>query len=146
MTRRTKNLLTAKLKRALITCFEKCKKHNELRPKQLSTVSFHNPAFFDTCKYTKNKSWRRCRMYFQGRMQCGWIFDFETDYIVCFKIKDPPTVHSTSKIQPTTSPTLVFSVSASVRKKCGYERKLTFVLVVVHPVFLFSFYYFTQKV
>jgi hypothetical protein len=44
--------------------------------------------------------------------------------IICFKIKNPPTVHSTSKIQPTTSPTFVFSVSASVRKKWGYERKL----------------------
>jgi hypothetical protein len=33
-------------------------------------------------------------------------------------------VHSTSKIQPTTSPTFVFSVSASVRKKWGYEIKL----------------------
>jgi hypothetical protein len=44
--------------------------------------------------------------------------------IICFKIKNPPTVHSTSKIHPTTSPTFVFSVSASVRKKWGYERKL----------------------
>jgi hypothetical protein len=44
--------------------------------------------------------------------------------IICFKIKNPPTVHSTSKIQPTTSPTFVFSVSASVRKNWGYERKL----------------------
>jgi hypothetical protein len=33
-------------------------------------------------------------------------------------------VHSTSKIHPTTSPTFVFSVSVSVRKKWGYERKL----------------------
>jgi hypothetical protein len=56
--------------------------------------------------------------------------------IICFKIKNPPTLHSTSKIQPTTSPTFVFSVSASVRKKRGYERKLlTVVLVVVHGVF-----------
>jgi hypothetical protein len=45
-------------------------------------------------------------------------------FIICFKIKNPPTVHCTSKIQPTTSPTFVFSVSASVRKKWGYERKL----------------------
>jgi hypothetical protein len=39
------------------------------------------------------------------------------------------------------SPTFVFSVSASVRKKCGYERKLleTFVLVVVHRVFYSHF-------
>jgi hypothetical protein len=44
--------------------------------------------------------------------------------IICFKIKNPPTLHSTSKIQPTTSPTFVFSVFASVRKKWGYERKL----------------------
>jgi hypothetical protein len=33
-------------------------------------------------------------------------------------------VHSTSTIHPTTSPTFVFSVSVSVRKKWGYERKL----------------------
>jgi hypothetical protein len=44
--------------------------------------------------------------------------------IICFKIKNPPTLHSTLKIQPTTSPIFVFSVSASVRKKWGYERKL----------------------
>jgi hypothetical protein len=56
--------------------------------------------------------------------------------IICFKIKNPPTLLSTSKIQPTTSPTFVFSVSASVRKKWGYERKLlTVVLGVVHGVF-----------
>jgi hypothetical protein len=66
--------------------------------------------------------------------------------IICFKIKNPPTLHSTSKIQPTTSPTFVFSVFASVRKKWGYERKLlTVILVVIHRVFLFSFYYITQK-
>jgi hypothetical protein len=39
--------------------------------------------------------------------------------IISFKIKNPLT----SKIQPTTSPTFVFSVSASVRKKWGYEKK-----------------------
>jgi hypothetical protein len=33
-------------------------------------------------------------------------------------------MHSTLKIQPTTAPTFVFSVSASVRKKWGYKRKL----------------------
>jgi hypothetical protein len=57
-------------------------------------------------------------------------------YIICFKIKNPPTLHSTSKIQPTTSPTFVFSVFESVRKTWGYEIKLlTVVLVVVHRVF-----------
>jgi hypothetical protein len=67
-------------------------------------------------------------------------------HIICFKIKNPPTLHSTSKIQPTTSPTFVFSVSANVRKKCGYEKKmLTVVLIVIHRVFC-SFYYCTQKV
>jgi hypothetical protein len=41
----------------------------------------------------------------------------------------------------------VFSASANVRKKWGYERKLlTDVLIVIHRVFLFSFHYFTQKV
>jgi hypothetical protein len=46
------------------------------------TIFFGNPPFSDTCRHTKNKSWRRCRLYFQGRMQCWWIFDFETDYNV----------------------------------------------------------------
>jgi hypothetical protein len=67
--------------------------------------------------------------------------------IICFKIKNPPTVHSTSKIQPTTSPTFVFSASASVRKKWGYERRLlNSRFVRSSSCFLFSFYYFTQKV
>jgi hypothetical protein len=43
---KNEEFLTAKLKRALITCFEEFKKHNELGPKQLSTVSFHNPVYF----------------------------------------------------------------------------------------------------
>jgi hypothetical protein len=43
--------------------------------------SFITPLFSDTCKHNKKKSWRRCRLYFRGRMQCWWIFDFETDYI-----------------------------------------------------------------
>jgi hypothetical protein len=63
------------------------KKHDELRPKQLSTVFFHNPTFFlilaNKLKKKKLKqNWRRCRLYFRGRMQCWWIFDFETDYSV----------------------------------------------------------------
>jgi hypothetical protein len=45
--------------------------------------------------------------------------------IICFKIKNLPTLHSTSK-----------SVFESVRKTWGYERKLlTVILVVVHGVF-----------
>jgi hypothetical protein len=56
--------------------------------------------------------------------------------IIGFKIKNPPTLHPTSKIQPTTSPNFVFSVFESVRKTWGYEIKLlTVVLVVVHRVF-----------
>jgi hypothetical protein len=67
--------------------------------------------------------------------------------IICFKIKNPPTVHSTSKIHLTTSPTFVFSVSASVRKKWGYERKLLDSRFGrSSSCFLLSFYYFTQKV
>jgi hypothetical protein len=58
------------------------KKHHKLRPKRLSIVFFHNPTFCDNCKRIKNKSWRRCQLYFRGRMQCWWIFDFETDYKV----------------------------------------------------------------
>jgi hypothetical protein len=68
-------------------------------------------------------------------------------FIICFKIKNPPTLHSTLKIQPTTSPTFVFSVSASVRKRWGYERKLLDSRFGrSSSCFLFSFYYFTQKV
>jgi hypothetical protein len=53
------------------------------------------------------------------------IFEIDNKLpIICFKIKNPPTLYSTLKIQPTTSPIFVFSVSASARKKWGYERKL----------------------
>jgi hypothetical protein len=45
-----------------------------------TTVFFHNPTFCWHLQHTKNKSWRRCRLYFPGRMHCWWIFDFETDY------------------------------------------------------------------
>jgi hypothetical protein len=56
--------------------------------------------------------------------------------IICFKIKNQPTLHSTSKIQPTMSPTFVFSVFGSVKKMWGYEiNLLTVVLVVVHRVY-----------
>jgi hypothetical protein len=44
--------------------------------------SFITPLFSDTCKHIKNKSWRRCRLYFRCRIQCWRIFDFETDYWV----------------------------------------------------------------
>jgi hypothetical protein len=49
-------------------------------------------------------------------------------------------VHSTSKIHPTTSPTFVFSVSASAEKN-GVMREncWTVVLVVVHRVFYSHF-------
>jgi hypothetical protein len=65
------------------------------------------------------------------------IFEIDNKLpIICFKIKNPPTLYSTSKIQPTTSPTIVFSVFESVRKTWGYEIKLlTVVLVVVHRIF-----------
>jgi hypothetical protein len=44
--------------------------------------SFITSFFFLTFvnKHTENKSWRRCRLCFRGRMQCWWIFGFETDY------------------------------------------------------------------
>jgi hypothetical protein len=51
------------------------------------TVFFHNPTFFDICRHTKNKSWRRCRLYFRGRMHCWWIFNFETDYTILLRLK-----------------------------------------------------------
>jgi hypothetical protein len=50
------------------------------------TVFFVTPLFSDTCRHTKNKNWRRCRLYFRGRMQCWWIFDFETDYMCVLHI------------------------------------------------------------
>jgi hypothetical protein len=61
-------------------------------------------------------------------------------YIICFKIKNPPTVHSTSKTQPTTSPTFVFS-GLQVSEKSGVmkENWWTVVLVVVHRVFYSHF-------
>jgi hypothetical protein len=66
--------------------------------------------------------------------------------IICFKIKNPPTLHSTSKIQPTTSPAFVFSVFASVRKKWGYERKLLRVVSgIVHSVFFIPILLFHSK-
>jgi hypothetical protein len=52
--------------------------------------SLITPLFSDTCRHTKNKSRRRCRLYFRGRMHCWWIFDFETDYILLYDIN---TVH-----------------------------------------------------
>jgi hypothetical protein len=67
MARKTRNLLTAKLKRALITCFEEFKKHDELQPKQLSTVSSFR--FFLILANTLKVACKR-----------WWIFDFETDY------------------------------------------------------------------
>jgi hypothetical protein len=69
--------------------------------------------------------------------------------IICCNTKNPPTLHSSSKIQPTTSPTFVFSVSACLRKKWGYERKLLIVGLgrsSSSSCFLFSFYYFYSKV
>jgi hypothetical protein len=42
--------------------------------------SFITPLFSVACRHTKNKSWQRCRLFFRGRMQCWWVFDFETDY------------------------------------------------------------------
>jgi hypothetical protein len=42
--------------------------------------SFITPLFSDTCKRTKSKNWRRCRLYFRDKMQCWWIFYSETDY------------------------------------------------------------------
>jgi hypothetical protein len=39
--------------------------------------SFVTLLISDTCKHTKNKSWRRSRLYFRGRMQYWRIFDFK---------------------------------------------------------------------
>jgi hypothetical protein len=54
---------------------------------------------------------------------------------------------SASKIHPTTSPTFVLvCLQVSEKSEVMRENCWTVVLVVVHRVFLFSFYYFTQKV
>jgi cell shape-determining protein MreD len=54
---------------------------------------------------------------------------------------------STSKIHPTTSATFVLvCLQVSEKSEVMRENCWTVVLVVVHRVFLFSFYYFTQKV
>jgi hypothetical protein len=45
--------------------------------------SFITPLFSYTCKHTKSKSWRRCRLYFRDKMQCWWISDSETDWYTC---------------------------------------------------------------
>jgi hypothetical protein len=65
------------------------------------------------------------------------------DYIICFKIKNPLTLHSTSKIQPTTSPTFVFNVSPRVGKSgvmkennCWQSFWSEFIVF-----YLFSFYF-----
>jgi hypothetical protein len=62
---------------------------------------FLTPRFSDTFKHTKNKSWRRCRLYFRGRMQCWWIFDFETNYSPFFNQRTT-TPQFTPKIELTT--------------------------------------------
>jgi hypothetical protein len=90
------------------------------------------PCLIDYAHVTKvpKKLINRCEL-------CNVI---QHDDIICFKIKNPPTVHSTSKIQPTTSPTFVLSVPASVRKSgVMKENCWTVVLVVVHRVFYSHF-------
>jgi hypothetical protein len=60
--------------------------------------------------------------------------------IICFKIKNPPTVHSTWKIQQTTSPTFVFSVlQVSEKSRVTKENCCTVVLLVIHRVFYSHF-------
>jgi hypothetical protein len=57
------------------------KKHDELRPKHLSTVSFHNHIFFWHLQTLKTKVDDVVGCIFEVvRMQCWWIFDFEIDY------------------------------------------------------------------
>jgi hypothetical protein len=66
--------------------------------------------------------------------------------IICFKIKNPPTVHSTWKIQPTTSPTFVFSVlQVSAKSRVMKENCCTVVLVVVLSVFYYHFIILLKK-
>jgi hypothetical protein len=72
-----------------------------------------------TCKKTKSEN------QVKGKVEA------KTITIICFKIKNPPTLHSTSKIQPTTSRTFVFSAFGSVRKTWGYEIKLLTVVLVL---------------
>jgi hypothetical protein len=56
---------------------------------------FITPRFSDPFKHIKTKSWRRCRLYFRGRMPCWWIFDFETNYMYS---RDTFLNHSSNKL------------------------------------------------
>jgi hypothetical protein len=111
------------------------------------TVSHVCKIFWHNIKLAlENQHLPRCHLFWIILYAYSkYIFIWRPD-IICFKIKNPPTLHSTSKIQPTTSPTFVFGVFASVGKKWGYEGGLlTVVLGRGSSCFLFSFYYVTQK-
>jgi hypothetical protein len=115
----------------------------------LFTVSKSNAVSFHLEKnYWMSENIKRCIGRNQKNVLILNVTVAENNrIIICFKIKNPPTVHSTSKIQPTTWPTFVFRVSASVRKKWGYARKLLDSRFArSSSCFLLSFYYFTQKV
>jgi hypothetical protein len=129
----------------LVWCSLNCKislcwqvSHISAKKAQITQERVEYNVFLTFCWHGHNQAG-----FFFHLWQCNQILKwhwrpefFVCDSIICFKIKNPPTLHSTSKIQPTTSPTFVFSVFESVRKSWGYEIKLlTVVLVVVHRVF-----------
>jgi hypothetical protein len=62
-------------------------------------------------------------------------FDKNTILQICFKIKNPPTLHSTSKIHRQPSPTFVFSVFQVSEKSGVMKENLTAVLVIAHRAF-----------
>jgi hypothetical protein len=105
MLQKIRNLLIAKLKRALQrnNKMRTKKKQDEPRPKRLfNSFFFITPLFSDTCKYNENKSWRRCRLYFRCRMQCWWIFDFETDNILFFIFEKTSNMQLRQKVTKST--------------------------------------------
>jgi hypothetical protein len=67
--------------------------------------------------------------------------------IICFKIKNPPTLHLPRKYNRQRRQLLCLAcLHVSIRKKSGYERKLlTVVFVVVYRVFLIFILLFYSK-
>jgi hypothetical protein len=87
------------------------KKHYELPPKRVSTI----------CRHTKNKSWRRYRLYFRGRMQCWWIVDFETDYKYVLLKSGPPQgkiIATPLEASSSISSTSASGIPISINSRC----------------------------
>jgi hypothetical protein len=102
--------------------------------------------------FTKPKVWRCQSVWvFNGR-NCtfkiykspSFNYGFIT-HIICFKIKNPPTLHCPSKIQPTTSPTFVLSVSVYQKKLGLWKKTVDSRFGRSSSCFLFSFYILLKR-